>query len=329
MRVKGLIYQKRKAQLHGIRVIGRESSVPNWGELLNQLNGKKSPVDEMRHKYIGILSEYTERNIISYYSAFIQKPLIEGTGINENDKNAFMQAVHGLDRSKGLDLILHTPGGDIATTESIVYYLHKLFGSDIRVFVPQIAMSAGTMIALAAKEIVMGKQSNLGPIDPQFGGMSCAAIIDEFEEAIDAVKRNPDTAAIWGTIIGKYHPTFIGDCKNAIKWAEEIAQKWMCENMFREYDDKEERSQKVLQVLTSHGKTLSHARHIHSEELKSLGLTITDLEGMDDTPKEDCKDLQDCVLTLHHSYMHTFGTTDSIKIVENQNGNAMIQVRRE
>lgn len=43
---------------------------------------------------------------------------------------------------------------------------------------------------------------------------------------------------------------------------------------------------------------------------------------------DDCKDLQDCVLTLHHSYMQTFATTDVIKIVENHEGNAMIMSKR-
>jgi ClpP class serine protease len=75
-----------------------------------------------------------------------------------------------MDRSKGLDLILHTPGGDMAATESLVDYLRQMFGKDIRAIVPQIAMSGGTMIALAWKEILMGKHSNLGPIDPQFSG---------------------------------------------------------------------------------------------------------------------------------------------------------------
>lgn len=172
--------------------------MPSWGEVLDELRSVENPLDVMRHKYMEIMNKYTDRNVISYYSAFIQKPGLDGTGIDDNDKNAFMQAMYDLDRSKGLDLILHTPGGAIAATESIVYYLKKMFGNDIRVFVPQIAMSAGTMIALSAKEIVMGKQSNLGPIDPQFGGMSCAGIIEEFETALEDVKNDPKTANVWG-----------------------------------------------------------------------------------------------------------------------------------
>ena len=78
-----------------------------------------------------------------------------------------MTVIHQLDRDKGLDLILHTPGGDTAATESIVDYLHNMFGNNIRAIVPQLAMSAGTMIACSCKEIIMGLQSSLGPIDPQ------------------------------------------------------------------------------------------------------------------------------------------------------------------
>lgn len=92
--------------------------MPNWRQVTEALNNAEHPLDTMRHKYLSIMHDYTCRNIISYYSSFIQKPGLEGTGIDDNDKNAFMQAVCGLDRSKGLDLILHTPGGAIAATES-------------------------------------------------------------------------------------------------------------------------------------------------------------------------------------------------------------------
>jgi len=140
--------------------------MPNWEQVIKEVNSIPNAHDSVRRKYLNIMYQYTGRNVITYYSAFIQKQGISGTGIEDSDKNAFMQTSHGLNRNLGLDLILHTPGGNVAATESLVYYLKSLFGNDIRVFVPQIAMSAGTMISLAAKEIVMGKQSNLGPIDP-------------------------------------------------------------------------------------------------------------------------------------------------------------------
>ena len=180
------------------------------------------------------------------------------------------------------------------------------------------------MLALSAKEIVLGKQSNLGPIDPQYGGMSCAGIIEEFDEALSAVSKDASAAKIWGLIIQKYHPTFIGDCRKAISWSESMVKEWLEKNMFESYSDKEEKADKVIEMLSSHAKTFSHSRHIHIDELKALGLNIIELEGLDNRKISGCKDLQDCVLTIHHAYMQSLSQTSAIKIIENHNGGAMI-----
>lgn len=298
--------------------------MPNWMEVSRAIENAPDPLNVLRKEYLSTMCKYTGRNIIAYYSAFLQKPNIAQTAIDDNDKNAFMQAVCGLNREKGLDLILHTPGGNIAATESLVFYLKQIFGKDIRVFVPQIAMSAGTMIALSAKEIIMGKHSNLGPIDPQYGGMSCAGILDEFNEALKAVKEDPNNALIWKLIIGKYHPTFVGDCKNAIEWSEHMVKDWLMDNMFFNTKNKENKANKVVAFLSSHNETYSHSRHIHSDDLLKLGLKIRSLETLDSRKMDNCKDLQDCVLTLHHIYMQTLANSNALKIVENQNASCMM-----
>ncbi|MGH8016423.1 MAG: SDH family Clp fold serine proteinase, partial [Candidatus Zixiibacteriota bacterium] len=144
--------------------------MPNWREILEEIqafaksNNPEAPraVDIVRHKYLEKLHQLTNRNLIAYYSGFLSKPEISQNDINDEDKNGFMAAVHRLDREKGLDLILHTPGGNVAATESIVDYLLKMFDGDIRAIVPQIAMSAGTMIACSCKSILMSEHSNLG-----------------------------------------------------------------------------------------------------------------------------------------------------------------------
>lgn len=104
--------------------------------------------------------------------------------INDEDKTGFMSCIHTLDRSKGLNLILHTPGGELAATESLVYYLRDMFGNNKWVIVPEIAMSAGTMIVCASQIIIMGKHSSLGPIDPQYSGLSTYGVIEEVERDI-------------------------------------------------------------------------------------------------------------------------------------------------
>lgn len=163
--------------------------MPNWSEVLHEIqvtgnnNPGKNPLDIVRRKYLKLIHDNTGRNVIAYYSGWLQKPGAADTAVNDKDKSGFMLTINKMNKKIGLDLILHTPGGDIAATESLVDYLYSMFGKDLRVIVPQISMSAGTMIALSAKEIVMGKHSNLGPIDPQMGGLACQAILDEFKQA--------------------------------------------------------------------------------------------------------------------------------------------------
>lgn len=299
--------------------------MPNWGEVLTEIQGTfiDNPLDLIRHKYLGIMHKYTGRNVIAYYSGFLQKPN-QNVSIDDNDKNALMQVVHGLDKNKGLDLILHTPGGNTAATESIVKYLQAIFGNDIRAFVPQIAMSAGTMIALSCKEIVMGKQSNIGPIDPQFGGMSCAGVIEEVENAKKDIATNPASIPVWQVILSKYHPTFIGDCQKAIDWSNKMVKNWLVANMLDSEQDKEAISQKIIDKLGSHKETYTHSKHIHIDECIELGIKVVELEKLMKQSIDGCNDLQDCVLTIHHTFMHTFSNSNAIKIVENHNGSAMI-----
>lgn len=296
----------------------KELALPNWNEVLVELQKEASlsPQDRVRRRFLADLATYTKRNIISYYSGWLQKPNHASAIMDDNDMNGFMTAIHQLDRAKGLDLILHTPGGNLASVESLVDYLRKIFDTDVRAFIPQLAMSAGTMLACSCKEIVMGKHSFMGPIDPQFNGISAEGVREEFEKAIEEVKKDPSTVPIWREIISKYHPTFIGDCEKAIEWSQSIVTKWLKTGMFKSAAKGEEIAGKIVSALSSHKGTLSHNRQIPIAELKKYGLNVVSLE-------DDSK-LQDLVLTVHHAYMHTFSTSQAIKIIENHNGKAMV-----
>ena len=202
----------------------------NWKEILDEAKKTGSTNDLIRRKYLRSLSRFTGRGTIAYYSGWLQKPHLGNLpsfSIGDSDMTGFMAAIHRLKVDRGLDLILHTPGGSIAATEALVTYLRAKFGDDIRVIVPQLAMSAGSMISLAAKQIVMGKHSSLGPIDPQVNGVPAHGIIEEFQTAIKESAADPTRAPFWGAIIGKYHPTLIGECVKAIQWSEQLARDWL------------------------------------------------------------------------------------------------------
>lgn len=307
--------------------------MPNWNEVLQQIQQAQAQhltnasqcqilagnvINTVRQSYLAELHRKTGRNIIAYYSGFLSKPPVSGIEINDEDKNGFMMTVHKLDRNKGLDLILHTPGGGITSTQSIVDYLHKMFRRpgesvpDIRAIIPQMAMSAGTMIACSCREIWMGKHSNLGPIDPQLQGVPAYGVLSEFKRACQEVKDDPRKIPIWQPIIGQYHPTFLSRCENAISLSNSFVKQQLAEVMFHGQQGAKNKANSIVRRLSHYDKNKTHDRHIHYEECKKMGLEVKSIE-------EDSA-FQDLILTVHHCYMHTLMNTPTYKIIENHIG---------
>jgi len=302
--------------------------MPDFHEIGNEIAGEINkrmsvvlPYDFVRKSYVAKLHELTKRNVILYYSAWQQKqhvknlPHAENLSIEDYDMNGFMSVVHGLDRHKGLDLILHTPGGDLAATEAIGSYLKKHFSNDIRVIVPHLAMSGGTLLAFAARQIVMGIHSSLGPIDPIINGLPAHGICEEFSEALESVMKTPATIEVWKHIIAKYPPSFIGDCRKAIQWSDDIATRWLADGMFADITDEAQRNERVEKIVRSfgdHETTKSHSRHYMADQCIDLGLKILQLEEDDE--------LQDAVLSVHHACNYMLGLPNVVKMIENHVG---------
>ncbi len=100
--------------------------------------------------------------------------------INIEDSEAVLRAIHLTDPDVPIDVILHTPGGLVLAAEQIACALQK-HPAKVTVFVPHYAMSGGTLIALAADEIVMNEHAVLGPVDPQLGQHPAASILKVLE----------------------------------------------------------------------------------------------------------------------------------------------------
>src|SRR5467141_5067499 len=96
--------------------------------------------------------------------------------IDVNDSEEVLRAIHMTDPDVPLDLVLHTPGGLVLAALQIARAIHKHQGK-VTAFVPHYAMSGGTLIALAADEIVMSEYAVLGPVDPQLGQYPAASIL--------------------------------------------------------------------------------------------------------------------------------------------------------
>ncbi|MBD1910988.1 MULTISPECIES: hypothetical protein [unclassified Leptolyngbya] len=101
--------------------------------------------------------------------------------ITIEDSEQVLRAIRLTPDTTPIDLILHTPGGLVLATEQIAHALIR-HPAKVTVFVPHYAMSGGTMLALAADEIVMDENAVLGPVDPQLGNMPAASVIKVVEE---------------------------------------------------------------------------------------------------------------------------------------------------
>lgn len=305
--------------------------MPTWGEILVKLQelhrqGRPDALDIVRREALANLSAYTGRNLILYASAHLQKPRVppELLSITNEDIEGFMEVLYGLSGSS-LDLIVHSPGGRAEATEAIVKYLRSKF-TNIRVFVPHEAMSAATMLACAANRIVMGRQSYLGPIDPQFQlvtslgiqSIPAQAILDQFARAKKECTEDRANLAVWVPSLQQYGPALLEQCENAIALSEELVSSWLGRWMFSGSRKKKEYSQKIASALANHVQLRTHARPLDAVYLKSLGMKIDSLE----TDQQ----LQDKVLTVYHAAMHTFSATAATKIIENQHGRAFIKL---
>lgn len=294
--------------------------MPTWSVILNEARklGASNPnaaidyIVNQKNNFLSRLSEKTGRNTILYFSSFLQKQPSNDASINDLDINAFMENIHGLDKSRGLDLILHTPGGDLAATEQIIKYLKSCFHGDIRAVIPQMAMSAGSMIAVSCKSVIMGKQSSLGPFDPQLNGVPCQSALREFYKAVEDVSKNPASLGLWQAILSKLNPTFLTLCAQADELAEELTEK-----ILEDKEIKPQIKQRIKNTFAKNEESKTHSRHFDRDKCKEAGLDVIDLEADNE--------LQDIVLSIHHCCMILAEQTPVVKIVENNIGGCYIR----
>lgn len=291
--------------------------MPTLEKIQSEINALKAVgQDTIRHKYVAALQKKTGNDTVIYFSSYnIQRPFpvpASVLSVSQDDIQGFMASLHQLKGEK-LDLILHSPGGSLEAADQIVQYLRAKY-KYIRAIIPQNAMSAATMLACACDEIVMGKHSAIGPIDPQmvFGQMAVPAhtILQEFERAKADVSTNPMLANLWAPRLGALPPGYLNLCEQTIKLAEEKVKQWLGQYMFGGKNPAQ--AEAIAKWLASFDEHQTHGRPIGIELAKQKGLNVTALE--------DDQGLQEGVLSVFHAVMVTFQSTGCLKVIENHRG---------
>lgn len=294
----------------------------NREDILKELNNAQD-FETVINKYTAAFSVATGgRNTVAYYSGFQSKthPSFQSVSmVNDDDRYGFMSCFYKMDFSKGLNLILHTNGGVVSAAESLISYMRAKFGTNIHVFVPEMAMSSGTLLSLSAKEIWMGAHSNLGPIDPQLGGVPTREILAEFKRAGDEIRAHPENYHLWRHILEKYSPSFVGQCQNVADLSYDIAFTSLRDGMFGHLTPKSaaSRAKAIANKLNNPQIQKAHDRHIPPVKCKDMGLNIKMLE--------DHQDIQNALLPLHHTMKIVLESTDAIKMIVNQSGTHYIR----
>lgn len=173
--------------------------------------------------------------------------------IDIEDSEEVIRAIHLTDKDVPLDLVLHTPGGLSLAALQIAWAL-KRHPSKVTVFVPHYAMSGGTLIALAADEIVMCEHAVLGPVDPQLGQYPAPSILRLVERK--PVERIDDETLILADIAEK-----------AVKQMREAVKELLRDKF------PAEKAEEIARALTEGRWTHDHP--ITYEDAKNLGLPVS------------------------------------------------------
>jgi hypothetical protein len=261
------------------------------------------------------------RNVLFYSSAFLQKPQAgAATSLTFEELNGFMSCLFGMNCKAGLTLVLHTPGGATNAAETIVQYLYSKF-DDIEVIVPTYAMSAGTMISLAANRIIMGRQSQLGPIDPQMplrsGFVSARSVVDQFEKAKAEVISNLELAHAWAPILQSLGPALLVEAQNALDYGERMVAQWLRARMFATAPDAQQKAERVARHFNDAGTHKSHGRRIDRDEARREGVNVEFLE--------ENQAFQDCVLTAYHLSTIVFEQSPTLKFIWSHHGPSWVK----
>lgn len=234
----------------------------------------------VRQAQIRAIEERTGRRLICYVGG-------PATSIGSYDVPPFVDLLHDCESGAHLDLLLQTPGGDVDQAERIVLMCRKrVRRGQFRVVVPDSAKSAGTLIAIAADEIVMGEPSELGPIDPQItvttaGGepmtRPAQSILDGLQEIVDSAEDQLSPA--YFPLLDKLDPALIDFCKKALSRSEQFAERFLSAHMLSHDKEKAAAVAKELNAVEKH---LSHGAVIDAIRATNMGLTIRSLPPSSD-----------------------------------------------
>lgn len=283
---------------------------------LQKIAEERSQAHSTRKELYKELEEEMEKPVVSFFTSFVYPVNIES-----GDEEMIEAVLQKLDLSKGLILLLNSPGGDALVAERIINICRTYSGiKEYEVIVPNKAKSAATMICLGASKLIMAPTSELGSVDPQivekekdkppkwFSVYNIVESYDRlFKEAINLMEKQKIEPYIQQ--LSFYDPREIEEMRTALNLSEDIVIKALETGMLKGLKREEIREKiKIFLIPEKHVKT--HGRAIYAEDAQRCGLNVEIRNPRDNLWK-----------VIHELYMrlNSFVSSNNIaKCIENK-----------
>lgn len=291
---------------------GSLTSLGIYTEYLERFAGNFDAVFTERKFQLKRISDLRRRDVL-VFAADINKPTGQ-ISIHYADLLPFTDQLSNLNGKK-LDLILETPGGSGEVAEDLVKAMRAKY-EDVAVIVPGYAKSAGTIMAMAADEILMGPNSGLGPIDAQIFHQGKSFSADALIEGMEKIKKEVEDSGTLNRayipILQQISPGELQNAENALNFAKILVTQWLAQFKFRNWEshsstgirvtdeEKKKRAEEIAEHLCNHRFWKTHARSIKLDDLEAMRLKITNYSK---TP-----DLEDAILRYYILLQMTFST---------------------
>lgn len=252
-----------------------------------------------------------QRPLLIYASKFINALPGTPNNIDISDIDGFTDLVQSIrGKSRSIDVLLHSPGGQPDATERIVHILRNDF-EEVHFIVPHSAYSAATMLALSGDSITLHPSATLGPIDPQINGIPARSIKRGFGKVKEIIKtEGPEALPAYIPLIEKYSLDLLEICEDSEKLSRELVSNWLTDFMLKGKEKRDGQVRDSVEYFSDYDTHLLHSRPLVISKLKQFELNIVQSED----PLTEL---------IWEAYVHLngfFGLTPFVKLYENRHG---------
>ena len=283
-----------------------------------------------RKKQLKIISKLRGNSDLLVYASDLTNKTQAPISIDYSDILPFKDQLNNLS-GDSIDLIIETPGGIAEVVEDIVHLVRSKY-DNVGIIIPGTAKSAGTILAMAGNEILMGVSSSLGPIDAQIINnnkrFSADAFLDGLNKIKDEIAKTNKLNPAYIPILQNISPGEIQHCENAQQFSKILVTQWLSKYKFQNWNkhsttgnpvtpqEKENRANEIAEQLCKHSDWLTHGRSIKIPDLQKMRLLITDYSKMNE--------LNEAITRYYTLLRMTLESTNIYKIFETPNS----QIRR-